>query len=584
MTTSTQALQSYAAPTAIDATTPGMNNLGCGINAATGSYLVAYTEQIVDIDKLVECVQMVDLNTFTSESITAQDSYSYLTQQTADTGISGGYAGFAASVSTSFSETVTTEGTNSLATYTQITQLYQLTIPVADRPKILTAGFSHDLYNMEPQEFYSKYGAYFTSEVIVGGSMSSSVQTAATQTYDQATLAASAEASFNDGVSSGKLDSSYTYTNSNTKTTYSCNNGIVMVGGDLSLPLLPDGAIDVDGWKQTIPSTPQVVGWNSLTPMWELITDNEQRQSELQGAIDAYFSAPNSYLLAPLTLKHFTASSDAGTGPESQEVTVDPGYKILCGGASLAQDGNNNQFLNTSNVLVSDTPNQWAATAKSVHNSTKATLTTHAIAVYDPNDLLDIQVFETISSGNVEHPQAKVTIGSSYVMVGGGATTTPTNTNGLMLTASYPDSNTSWTGIAKDHENACPGTITVCAIGIKWRNPNGKPTLSMEIVSNQSALSNAPTQTAGAGGYFTLVGGGAFDNYGSGYGNMLQDSYPVYTSDKPPVWKATGHDCKESDNSILTVYAIGLQVVWTSSDNKETKVAFGPGCLTPPVG
>lgn len=584
--TASQAVLGYVAPTTIDANTAGMNNLGCGINAATGSYLIGYLEQIVDMDALVNVAQLTTLNRMGSTSIAEQDSYSYLTEQTSETGISGEYAGFAASVETSFGQTQSQESTNSLATYTQMTQLYQLTIPVAERQNILTSGFRDALYNMEPQEFYSKYGPYFTSTVVVGGSLSSSVQTAATENFDQSSLSVNAKASFDDGVASGKVESSYTYTNTTTHTSYQCNTGIVMVGGDLTLPPLPDGAIDVNGWSQTIATDPAVVSWNDLTPMWELITDNAQRVSDLKGAIDAYFCAPNRYLLAPLTLKPFTASSGYGTGPESVDVMVDAGYKVLCGGASLAQDGTDNQFLNTSNVVVGDTPNQWTATAKSVHRSTRATLTCHAIAVYDPTDLLEIEVFQVTSSGNVNHPQATSAVGAGYVMTGGGASTSPTNSNGLMLTASYPCDQTTWMGMAKDHSSSCTGTITVCAIGIKWRNPSGKPALKMEIASNPSALSNVPTQTVGAGGGCTLVGGGAWDNYGSGKGNLLQDSYPLYptTSSGAPVWSATGHDCNDSDSCILTVYAVGLQVVWTSADGTVTKAPFGPGCLTPPAG
>lgn len=285
--------------------------------------------------------------------------------------------------------------------------------------------------------------------------------------------------------------------------------------------------------------------------------------------------------LAPLTLKHFTASSGPSTGPESAVVTVEPGYKVLCGGASLAQDGSDNQFLNTSNVVVSDTPNQWTAMAKSVHNSTNASLTSHAIAVYDPTDLLDIKTFQ-ITSENSEHPQATISIGDGYILTGGGVSTHPTNSNGLMLTASYPSSNHTWTGMAKDHLDSCTGTITVCAIGIKWRNPNDMPALSMEIASLQSVLSNAPGQVVGVGESYTLVGGGALDNYGSGKGNMLQNSYPETSG--IPVWSATGHDCGESDSCTLYVYAIGLQVLWTSSDGTVIPVAFGPGCLAPPAG
>ena len=84
----------YAAPSTIDQTTAGMSQLGCGINAATGTYLAAYLERIVDPAKLANCVQLIELNSSTSTMIADESSYDYLVEQTATTGISGNYAGF----------------------------------------------------------------------------------------------------------------------------------------------------------------------------------------------------------------------------------------------------------------------------------------------------------------------------------------------------------------------------------------------------------------------------------------------------------------------------------------------------------
>ncbi len=200
---------------------------------------------------------------------------------------------------------------------------------------------------------------------------------------------------------------------------------------------------------------------------------------------------------------------------------MDANYKVLCGGASLAQDSKDNQFLTSCNVVNSDTPNQWHASAKSVHTSTNATLTAYAIAVYDTTNLLDIKVFQTNTTQSVSHPQATCDVDPAYVRVGGGISTNPSNSNGLMLTASYPSNQTTWIGAAKDHSASCPGTISVYAIGIKWRNPTGKPTLVAEITNSSSPISGNPSSSVGAGGNCALVGGGAFDNYGSGYGNLL---------------------------------------------------------------
>lgn len=80
--------------TAVDTTTPGLSDLGWGINAATGSMLSAYLQPIVDTDKLASVVERADLIQTTTTTVAAQEGNSYLTNQTASVGISGGYAGF----------------------------------------------------------------------------------------------------------------------------------------------------------------------------------------------------------------------------------------------------------------------------------------------------------------------------------------------------------------------------------------------------------------------------------------------------------------------------------------------------------
>lgn len=63
-----------------------------------------------------------------------------------------------------------------------------------------------------------------------------------------------------------------------------------------------------------------------------------------------------------------------------------------------------------------------------------------------------------------------------------------------------------------------------------------------------------PSATVGAPDSSTMVGGGAFNDYGIGPGNMLFASYP---SNKH-MWSASGKAHEEPSNATLTVYAIGV--------------------------
>jgi hypothetical protein len=577
---STPSTLMYTMPVTVNESTAGLRNLGWGINAATGAYLEAYTEQIMKFDELVNCVDIVPYQSEPSKTIAEENSYDYLSTQSSQAGVSGGYAGFSGSLNVSFATSTSQKNTNYLATYTDTTALYQLTIRVADAPRILTDDFKKALYRMAVQEFYSKYGAYFTKTVVVGGSLSCSVQTEKTETYESAKLITSASASYDDGIKKGNADVSFTHEDATTKTSYQCNTGIVMRGGDLGLPKL-GLAIDVDGWRKSIPDCPAVIAWRDSMPMWELVIDNEARRDELKGALDAYFSAPNDYLLPPLTTKITSAVAETKpNGTVEALAKTEIGFALLGGGASLKQAGDMNSFLTASHVIESDEPNQWKASGKWVHQKTNATLTAYAIGVFDPTDLLDIKVFSSRSVSG-QKPTSSTSVPAGYVMTGGGVSTDPANTNGLMLTASYPDGSSTWKGAAKDHSQKSPGTIDVFAVGVRWRNPVGKPILCTEITSSKSQILSNPLISINVAPQAKLVGGGAFDNY-NGYGNMLQESYPGPNPDSQ--WTASGHDCGQSNKAAVTAYAIGLYVLWNSKNEGPVRRAFGPGCLTPPEG
>jgi len=244
------AVAGYAAPASVDAITPGMSNLGLGINAATGSLLDAYMQPVFDPGKVPAAVgQAIALNISTTTSLVEQNAYAYLTQQTLDVGIAGGYAGFSATLDTSFQVTQQNEYATSLATYTSLIQLYQLTIPSGAYQGLLSDAFAADLNDttMSPTELYAKYGAYFTSTVVVGGSLSASIQTTSTSSFSSSTMAVDASAAFDDGISHGSVDTSYTYTDTATGTTYQCESGIVVVGGTASFDS-STGAFEQSAW------------------------------------------------------------------------------------------------------------------------------------------------------------------------------------------------------------------------------------------------------------------------------------------------------------------------------------------------
>ncbi len=557
---------------AVDTSTAGLSDLGWGINAATGSILSAYVQPIVDTSKLSGVVERADLIQTTTTSIAGQEGNSYLTNQTASVGISGGYAGFTATLSTSFGLTAGGESTNSLATYSQLTQLYQLTIPSAAIQGILTDQFRTDLETMEVAQFYKTYGAYFTSTVVVGGLLSSSIQTSQSKQNSSESLSVAASAAYSEGIANAKVDTEYTYEDSTTQTTYTCSTGLQVIGGKVTSTSAP---FDVDAWTNTISESPAVVGYGSqgLTPMWELVTSGSTRQSDLKNGLAGYFSGNNTYILDPLSIRWFRQDTNYTTGPEKVSVSVDVGYKVLGAGAWLYNQDNHNQFLtNCSLECTSGTPTSCIAEGKSVHNKTNATLGMLAIAVYDPDNLLDVKVFSATGDTSSGYPSETVVVAEGYVMTGGGVST---DNASLLLVASQPSSKTSWYGLATAHGDSSKGVVTAYAIGVKWTDPTDKPKLANAISSyGKNTPEGAPTAEVDVSDGSTLVGGGAWVGGSNTYNIMLQSSYPNVPDSGRPQWVVAGHDCQTAASNPITAYAIGLQVKTQSSK----LVPFGPGC------
>ena len=570
----------YSPPTKISASTPGVSNLGWGVNAATGDILSPYLQPIMDEHKLVDAIHTAGINNSTSITICGESSDAYLQEQTLHVGISGSYAGFSGSLSSSFGLTTGETSTQSLAQYSNVTELYQLTIPAAKFQDLLSTGFKTDLENMDPQDFYALYGAYFISTVIVGGTLSTSIKTQATTNYSNESLSVAASASYKSAIASGKVNVGYEYNDATTDTTYQSTSGLVRVGGTPSFNT--DGSFDQISWIQSIPENPTIIGFGAsgLIPMWELAT-NTNRQNDLKNALSPYFVDPLS-IVTPLSIKVFNAASPKITQPYI-DVMVDAGYKVIGGGALLQQDDNGYVALRSSNVVGASSPNQWNSSAMVINGGNNdANLVSYAIGVYDPDDLLDVRVFSSNDSPSSYNPSAYIAVGDSYVMSGGGATINVNNN--LILTASCPDvDGNQWFGQAAEHDRSGAGTITVSAIGVKWKEPANKPKLVTKHLNLTSIFAAIPSQSTGVAGNCVLVGGGAqSSNNQPSQANWLQNSYPL----SPTQWYGSSSETNQkAGGATMTTWTIGLQAEWQSTiDGSLKTVPFGPGCLIAPAG
>jgi vibriolysin len=247
-----------------------------------------------------------------------------------------------------------------------------------------------------------------------------------------------------------------------------------------------------------------------------------------------------------LQIEQFTATSEPEAHPFVQ-VNVPPNYKMVGGGAfdNYTEPGN----MLTASYPISST--SWFAAGKDHEISSPATITAYLLAIFDPLDEWDV-VISSSTSDPAPHPQAVVSVTAGYTLTCGGAFVNYQGA-GNILTASFPNSDTSWYAQSKDHDVSDPATITAYAIGIKHK------VISLVNHIEQSATGSvAPHPTAQVclnDSSYTLSGGGAIDNW-SGAGNLLTATYP-----QGSCWIANGKDHIDPSPASITVYAIGIRGV-----------------------
>lgn len=180
-------------------------------------------------------------------------------------------------------------------------------------------------------------------------------------------------------------------------------------------------------------------------------------------------------------------------------------------------------------------------------------ITAFAIAISDPNNEWDV-IIKSETSDPAPHPQAIANLPAGYVLTGGGAFA-DWHGAGNLLTASFPNSNSSWEARSKDHDISDPSKITAYAIGLRPRSASVH--LQTIIVNTTGPVQPHPAAQVclpAATPSWILSGGGALDNW-NGAGNLLTASYP-----QGNCWLAAGKDHKDPSPANITAYAIGIRV------------------------
>jgi hypothetical protein len=246
-----------------------------------------------------------------------------------------------------------------------------------------------------------------------------------------------------------------------------------------------------------------------------------------------------------LVLRTFQMLTPSAVVLAQGRLAVPVGWKILSCGARVNYGGPG-QLL--TDVHPEDDQTCVAA-AKAHGTADPATLDMFSVAVSDPKNEWDV-VVRSATSAPAGAPCQTVQLPEGYALTGGGAFDHWSTVGGL-LTASRPYGTAGWMACAKQHEVTEATSITAYAIGIRPRSSLAAPEVQIFVATGTQ--SDTPSAKVGVGAGFTLVGGGAEDNW-RGFGNLLTASFPDGGG-----WAAQGKAHSRSDPSTVTVYAIGIR-------------------------
>lgn len=236
------------------------------------------------------------------------------------------------------------------------------------------------------------------------------------------------------------------------------------------------------------------------------------------------------------------------------EVPVPRDHKLIGGGARVNWKGQGS-------LLVASYPEEgngkWVAKAKSHQVADPCTITAWAIALYDPKDEWDVEIFHKVSEKS-EWPRVHMSVNEGYVLTGGGAQVSwdENDNGGSLLTASFPRDSHTWEVRSKSHNVGYPTTIVVYAIGV--RPKVGVNPLKNEIFSSTSRPPEQhPSHEVTIPHNHHVTCGGAINNWDmfpGGQGNLLTAIYPFGKHQ----WKAEGKAHMVGSPSTITVYAVGI--------------------------
>lgn len=160
----------------------------------------------------------------------------------------------------------------------------------SDLRGMLASDFADDLYNLEPSDFFHKYGTHFIKDIVMGGRLELNNTYYSEQKVNTDEINAAVEAHVNYMGSCIGVQASGGYSSTISTSSVMDSQNVFYVGGDL-YPMSGCDSVKtyfdrwVDSFKQDLSysSLVDVPNYQSLVPLWELVSpDNYSRRNQLE--------------------------------------------------------------------------------------------------------------------------------------------------------------------------------------------------------------------------------------------------------------------------------------------------------------
>ncbi|MES2041952.1 MAG: MAC/perforin domain-containing protein [Pseudomonadota bacterium] len=493
------------------------------------NFLQDYRGKVIDPAQITEQTSQQEFSSQTDKSNSSVETKSSFA---VSVGIEGSYSFFSGSVQANYNKETYQSSTafnfGFGATLRCGSVYFNHSSDVEVIKSYLTSDLLKDLQGINSlasaANFTNHYGTHLVLGVYLGGALYVSIAANTTSESSKTSMDLAVTAQYK-SVASVTATAKVTSSLESTYKTDQYHSEVKAIGGSSAVA----ANMDVNdpktyaAWAETCTAS-TVSGVSQSKEFWELATAGSTAQKFLQLYVQL------KVLMQSINYPSYFSSTISVLPRQENlvEVTVGQDYKIISGGVSVTAGSPNYLLGCYPSVDQNNTITGW--TAASHDHSFPAdpgtqTLTSYAIAIYDPGNLLKVK----LSSASGTNPgiggdTATAAIADDYILTGGGAQANWTEGECKFLMQSYPNADVSaksWTGMIHDYGSAARNVpLTVYAIGVYSEY------LSITSQITKQPIYNVQHGNAVAKAVTAIAGGGVKVSDVTGMGNLVQSNAP----------------------------------------------------------